>query len=80
VTNAPSKLARSSLSHWVVGVTACAMRGTHETLFHFRVASTWAPNCPQRGPYTGRGARTVGLVDDRTRKEVTGSRDFTHCM
>jgi hypothetical protein len=32
----------------------------------FRVASTWAPSWPQRGPYTGRGARTGGLVDDRT--------------
>ena len=32
-----------------------------------RVALTWAPVRPQRGPYTGRGARTDGLVSDRTR-------------
>ena len=32
-----------------------------------RVASRWAPDRPQRGPYTGRGARTVGLLNDRTR-------------
>ena len=25
------------------------------------------PNRPLRGPYTGRGARTVGLIGDRTR-------------
>jgi hypothetical protein len=30
-----------------------------------RVASRWAPDRPQRGPYTGQGARTVGLLDDR---------------
>ena len=29
------------------------------------------PGRPQRGPYTGRGARTAGLVGDRTRQEFT---------
>src|SRR5262249_32741568 len=38
-----------------------------EELFPSRVAPTWAPSRPQRGPYTGRGARTAGLVGDRTR-------------
>jgi hypothetical protein len=33
-----------------------------------RVALTWEPVRPQRGPYTGRGARTDGLVGDRTRR------------
>ena len=33
-----------------------------------RVARTWVPVRPQRGPYTGRGARTGGLVSDRTRR------------
>jgi hypothetical protein len=32
-----------------------------------RVALIWAPVRPQRGPYTGRGAKTDGLVSDRTR-------------
>lgn len=36
-------------------------------MFLERVALTWEPVCPQRGPYTGRGARTDGLVSDRTR-------------
>src|SRR5262245_1723977 len=35
--------------------------------FLLRVASTWEPNRLQRGPHTGRGAKPVGLVDDRTR-------------
>ena len=29
-----------------------------------------APNRPQRDPYTGRGARTVGLIGDRTRDRL----------
>jgi hypothetical protein len=33
-----------------------------------RVAPIWAPDRPQRSPYTGRGARTVGLIGDRTRE------------
>ena len=36
-------------------------------LAKLRVALIWALNRPQRGPYTGRGARTVGLISDRTR-------------
>lgn len=32
-----------------------------------RVAPTRLPGRPQRGPYTGRGARTARLVGDRTR-------------
>ena len=60
----------------VVALTICDLRGMRKGPFHFGVASTWAPNCPQRGPYTGRGARTGGLVDDRTPKAVTSSRDF----
>ncbi len=32
-----------------------------------RVASTRDPGRPQRGPHTGRGARTDGVVGDRTR-------------
>src|SRR6185436_3655170 len=36
-----------------------------------RVAPIRAPDRPQRGPYTGRGARTVGLVGDRTRSPLT---------
>jgi len=32
----------------------------------WRVALTWEPVRPQRGPYTGRGARTDGLVSNRT--------------
>lgn len=32
-----------------------------------RVAPTWEPVHAQRGPYTGRGASTDGLVGDRTR-------------
>ncbi len=36
-------------------------------MFLERVALTWEPVRPQRGPYTGRGARTDGLVSDRTR-------------
>lgn len=35
--------------------------------FNPRVALRWAPVRPQRGPYTGRGARTEGLLSDRTR-------------
>jgi hypothetical protein len=31
------------------------------------VTLIWAPVRPQQGPYTGRGARTDGLVSDRTR-------------
>ena len=36
-----------------------------------RVAPTREPGRPQRGPYTGRGARTDGLVGDRTRAHPT---------
>ena len=32
-----------------------------------RVAPSWAPKRAERGPYTGRGASTVGLLGDRTR-------------
>ena len=35
--------------------------------FSSRAALTWAPNRLQRGPYTGRGPKPVGLVSDRTR-------------
>jgi len=35
-----------------------------------RVALIWALNRPQRGPYTGRGARTVGLISNRTRNSL----------
>ena len=31
-----------------------------------RVPSTWAPGRLQRGPHSGRGAKTAGLVNDRT--------------
>ncbi len=30
-----------------------------------RVAPAWEPDRPQRGPYTGRGTRTVELIGDR---------------
>ena len=36
-----------------------------------RVAPTRVPGRPQRGPYTGRGARTDGLVGDKTRLVAT---------
>jgi len=32
-----------------------------------RVAPSWAPKRAERGPYTGRGASTLGLLGDRTR-------------
>jgi hypothetical protein len=32
-----------------------------------RVALSWAPKRAERGPYTGRGERAVGLLGDRTR-------------
>jgi len=32
-----------------------------------RVAPSWAPKRAERGPYTGRGASTIGLLGDRTR-------------
>ena len=35
-------------------------------IFFERVALIWEPDRPQRSPYTGLGARTVGLVSDRT--------------
>jgi hypothetical protein len=39
-----------------------------------RVAPTREPGRPQRGPYTGRGARTAGLVGDRTRAPTPSPR------
>jgi hypothetical protein len=35
-----------------------------------RVAPSWAPKRAERGPYTGRGASTIGLLGDRTRNLV----------
>ena len=32
-----------------------------------RVAPSWAPKRAERGPYTGRGASTLGLLGDRAR-------------
>ena len=40
------------------------------------MAPVWEPSRPQRGPYTGRGARTAGLTGDRTR-DYTVKRFFT---
>jgi hypothetical protein len=34
------------------------------------VALIWAPKRAERGPYTGRGASTIGLLGDRTRNLV----------
>jgi len=51
-------------------VASAATRNEQWALSRLRVASIWAPNCPQWGPHTGRGARTGGLVDDRTRSTI----------
>jgi hypothetical protein len=32
-----------------------------------RVAPSWVPKRAERGPYTGRGASTLGLLGDRIR-------------
>jgi len=57
-------------------VASAATRNEQWALSRLRVASIWAPNCPQWGPHTGRGARTGGLVDDRTRSTI-GPRGYT---
>ena len=41
--------------------------GPSITQADLRVAPSWEPKRAELGPYTGRGARTVGLLGDRTR-------------
>ena len=41
--------------------------GPPSTHLGLRVAPNWAPKRAERGPYTGRGERAVGLLGDRTR-------------
>ena len=49
-------------------------------IFSEWVALIWEPDRPQRGPYTGRGARTGGLVSDRTRFQACPPSFITPCF
>ena len=61
--------------------------GPSNTQADLRVAQSWAPKRAERGPYTGRGTSTVGLLGDRTRalelhieSEVHNIRFFNHVI
>jgi len=41
--------------------------GPSNTQADLRVAQSWAHKHAERGPYTGRGERALGLLGDRTR-------------
>ena len=43
-----------------------------------RVAASWAPKRAQRGPHTGRGASTLGLLGDRTRRTRLSTTSRAH--
>ena len=70
-SDCPSLRALTSTSPFARKYDLCGFRLAYriKRFLFLRVALSWAPVRPQRGPYTGRGARTDGLVSDRTRKQ-----------